>query len=774
MLLDQSSIKESILRSMAGLMLHLPSSISPSSHTMTVSPVQPTSIDLYPTCDQTLISTLSTSSYTFLQPPPSLHAAALVLAKRYLDPLATSVSETQQERLQETRRKRKRGVDDDRGANKILRLNQVHLEGFGVDQIWEQARRVLDASVLEIEGCLPNLLQDTGETEPAEEDGVTRDTSRNGRAVRFDLEGVEARKYDQDESEQGSPSIKNISVGSQISQPESDDDARESDLLDGQEDGDFLEDEDEDEIGIDDTNLRLDDRETGYQAETFVSDRHGLNDGFFSIDDFNRTSEFLEQQDVRGDPNDGAANDEEEIDWDADPMSHPVSSASILNPPKSDEEQDYNESESDGPTFGNADLNAPDTGSESDDSSSLKDTNVASNTNDIKYADFFAPPPRALTKSSRRRALPKTQPPTTNSQPISPDDVQRTISLVRRDLFEDELSPNASDSDPSPNGANSLSTHQKRQAALSAQIRQLEAANVAKRDWTLSGEARAAERPLNSLLEEDLEFERIGKPVVVVTKEVSEDIEALIKRRILAREFDEVVRRRPGSEPVVARRGRIELEDTQDKRGLAEIYEEEHLKRVDPTGHGDKRDEKVRRQHEEIERLWRDVSGKLDALSSWHYKPKPPEVNVHVVSDVPAVRMEDARPNGVGGVGELGSGSMLAPQEVYRAGEERVGGEIVAGGLPIRKEEMNREEKLRRRRREKERIKKGGGLGEKKTEGRGGFTNDGKKAKEKKGVTADLKNGGVRVIGKKGEVRDVEGKLVKGATSVKGGGGFKL
>lgn len=101
-----------------------------------------------------------------------------------------------------------------------------------------------------------------------------------------------------------------------------------------------------------------------------------------------------------------------------------------------------------------------------------------------------------------------------------------------------------------------------------------------------------------------MDFERAGKPVTIVIKEVSEDIEALIKRRILARDFDEVIRRRLGAVPAPeVRRGKLELEDTRDKRGLAEVYEEEHLARIDLTGHVDRRDAKLRRQHEEIERL---------------------------------------------------------------------------------------------------------------------------------------------------------------------------
>ena len=65
------------------------------------------------------------------------------------------------------------------------------------------------------------------------------------------------------------------------------------------------------------------------QAAALVKDRFGLNDGFFSIDDFNKQSQFLEDQDARGDPNDGAASDEEDIDWEGDPLATPLPTASL-------------------------------------------------------------------------------------------------------------------------------------------------------------------------------------------------------------------------------------------------------------------------------------------------------------------------------------------------------------------------------------------------------------------------------------------------------------
>lgn len=78
-----------------------------------------------------------------------------------------------------------------------------------------------------------------------------------------------------------------------------------------------------------------------------------------------------------------------------------------------------------------------------------------------------------------------------------------------------------------------MSAHEKRMAALSEQIRELEMENVGPRDWTLMGEATARSRPSNALLEQDLDFDRAARPVPQVTEEKVSSIEALIKKRIL-------------------------------------------------------------------------------------------------------------------------------------------------------------------------------------------------------------------------------------------------
>ncbi|KAI9835529.1 MAG: hypothetical protein M1819_001980 [Sarea resinae] len=738
------------------------SSTTTTSHTLSADPCQPPPTDLHPASTQALVSTLSGAPHTFLQPPPSLHSAALVLAKRYLDPLASSVSQAQLQRQRESRKKRKRGEDDDVGQ--LLQFNRLYLDGFGTPQVWEQARRVIDATREEVQRDLSQISMSKGA-----QDKITNGQSSEQadvRMIRFGEDGFE-------ESSSGEDSLGEEGVDWEY---DGEDTAR-GEGFDGEEDESAEEDEEDDASADEHDDLEMDnsDFDNGSEAEeaeeAFLPDKHGLNDGFFSIDDFNKQSEFLEQQDAAGDPNDGGASDEEDIDWDADPMSSKPDRTAD-GKVNQDGGEDEDEDEEDGPTFGNADLYAPE-GASDDEVEDIDEVGEemdaahgGDNTNEVYYTDFFAPPPRKAGKKSRK---PKTAKAPMPEKENNEENLQRTMSAVRRDLFEDDLSADEEDSAAELGASDPKSrrsTHERRQAKIKEEIRKLEAANVAKRDWTLSGEARAADRPMNSLLEEDLDFERTGKPVPVITTEVSEDIEALIKRRILNQEFDEVIRRRPDSlaTPEV-RRGRFELDDTKPQQSLAELYEQDHLKATDPS-YLDQRDEKLKKQHAEIEALWRDVSAKLDALSSWHYRPKPPAPSMNVVADVATISMEDARPTAGG---EVGGASMLAPQEVYAPGKETAGaGEVVPkSGIPVNREEMTREEKLRRRRREKVRIHKRGLTA---TPGRA----ESKKGKERKEVVSDLKKGGVKVIGRKGEIRDVEGKKIKPQQAGFGGGGFKL
>lgn len=700
-----------------------------------------------------LFETLRSAPQSFLQPTLPLYTDALAYLKHTLDPLAAEISSVRQTRLRENRKKRKRGERD--SGDDVLKIKQIHTEGFTVEQVWEQASRVLDAARSEAERALDNAVA---------QGMVQADSLQRGDVLGHDLE-------DEDDMKDESAGSEDLDLDGEDQENEGVD-WEDDDELEQENAQEILEDDEDIHMGEDDDFMDEDVIGNDQPPDEFVADKFGLNDGFFSIDDFNRRSDFLEQQDARGE-DDGAASDEEDVDWDADPLAglDPAANSAISKTLESDEEDDE-----DGPTFGD-----PDAMSEDDDDGvdggEMDAMGGLSNTNHVMYADFFAPPAQRKRKTKSGRPNPHNFP--ADDQPRAAkdddgDDMERTMAAVHRDLFNDDESDEETDegkqsADPS-DPKSRRSTHERRKAALAEEIRKLEAANVAKREWTLSGEARAVDRPMNSLLEEDLDFERAGKPVPVITAEVSESIEDLIKRRILAHDFQDIIRRRPDDLATGkdGKRGRldIQLDDNKSKKGLAEEYEEEHLRRTDPN-FVDVKDEKLKKEEKEIEALWKKVSSDLDSLSSWHFRPKQPIPQLDIRVDAPAISMEDARPSAGG---EVAAASQLAPQEVYRAGEAAKGtAEEIVGksGLPSGKEEMSREERKRRRRREKERIRKGN-VNEP-------THNVSKAAKEKKDMLGELKKGDVRVIGKKGDVKNLDGREVQNhANGIQGAGKYKL
>ena len=684
--------------------------------------------------------------------------------------MAGQLGDEQVERQKESRRKRKRG-ERITGVEESLKIRRIHMEEFETKQVWEQSRRVIDAIREDAERAWSNIKG----MEIEDEDGV----NANGDG------GLELLEYDDDGGLEVGSSGDGLSNGEQeeiSGDGETREEFEEPADMSGEDSeelpNDLKEDDDyEDEGDVDES-----------FGGVFVEDPHGLNDGFFSIDEFNKQTEFLEQQDAAADPYTGEASDEEDIDWDANPMTiatRPTENSrrAVENRTRDgedDEDEEMEDEDGDGPTFGNMDLSVPEGNSDDGDGDGVVDEAVEAvgdNTNEILYKEFFEPPPRKAGKGERqanylaRQGRKRLDADTQNYEA----NIERAMADVRRDLFHD--GPDQDDSedalsrvDPS-DPKSRRSTHERRQAKLAEEIRRLEAASVAKREWALSGEARAVDRPMNSLIEENLDFEHTGKPVLEVTAEISESIEELIKRRILSQEFDEVIRRRPDASATGAntRRGTFELDDSKPQQSLAEIYEEEHVKVHNPDTYISKADEKVRKEEKEIEALWKDVTAKLDALSSWHYKPKPAAPSLTVVADVPTVSMEDAQPATASGIN--GGESMLAPQEIYMSGKEKESiekGEVVPkSGVPVARQEMTREEKLRRRRREKERTRKRGGV--EATQKLGG-----KKAQQKREVIGELKKGGVKVIDRKGNVRDVDGNRVQAAAVLKGAGAFKL
>ncbi|KAK8025388.1 U3 small nucleolar ribonucleoprotein Mpp10 [Apiospora arundinis] len=739
-----------------------------SSHTLTHAPDissnnSSSHLDLSRTSGAFVMSTAllealqSGNRHGFLQPNTAVPNASLQLVKSTLDSYAGQLSDEQQQRLKEANKKRKRA--DAAPKNDVLKIRKLHIEGFESSQIWQQARRIISSALEDSQDALEDLQL----ADQIESDGVDGEQSSDEELSGEDLEDEELDGLSE-EDVSGSDE--------DIEEDEEEVSFDEAGMMDDMEDDDEVE-LDGEEYEFDEEEGDEEDEEDEEEAEPLVEDPNGLNDGFFSIDDFNKQTQWFENQDARADPNtDAASDDEDEVDWHGDPFATKPGSKGAKSKKSEDddglpedEEDDDDEEDEAGPTFGNMDLDAPEGESDEEAMDDMDDDDMDDglNANDVFYKDFFAPPAKkGKDGKPRKPRQPK------YSEPNDAE-VETAMATARRDLFEDESEHDDSEDALSEVDAGDpkarRSAHERKQAKLAEEIRRLEAANVGEKKWVLSGEASAADRPKHSLLDEDLDYEHAGKPVPVITAEISESIEDMIKRRIIAQEFDEVIRRRPDSlDPNANRRGLVELDDTKNKQSLAEIYEEEHIKNTNPDTYVSKADEKARKEEKELEQMWKEICGKLDSLSSWHYKPKPVAPSLTVVADVATVSMEDAQPATAQGVS--GGDQTLAPQEIYKAGKDNAEkGEIVAkSGLPVARQELSRDEKARRHRREKERIRKAGGNDRKPLGGR---------AQSKKDTIADLKKGGVRVINKKGEVLDMEGNKARDAQALSSGN-FKL
>ncbi|XP_068428698.1 U3 small nucleolar ribonucleoprotein protein MPP10 [Clinocottus analis] len=209
----------------------------------------------------------------------------------------------------------------------------------------------------------------------------------------------------------------------------------------------------------------------------------------------------------------------------------------------------------------------------------------------------------------------------------------------------------------------SKSSFEKRQERMSEKIGEFEQAALAQKSWQLSGEVTAQTRPENSMLEEDVEFEQTGRMAPSITEETTLQLEDIIKQRIKDQAFDDVVRKEKPKEEVFEYKKRLTLDHEKSKQSLAEIYEQEYLKQ-----NQQKTEEQENPAHVEIQKLMDTLFLKLDALSNFHFTPKPPVPEVKVVSNLPSVTMEEVAPV------SASDATLLAPEEIK---EKNKAGEIL-------------------------------------------------------------------------------------------------
>ncbi len=214
-----------------------------------------------------------------------------------------------------------------------------------------------------------------------------------------------------------------------------------------------------------------------------------------------------------------------------------------------------------------------------------------------------------------------------------------------------------------------LSSHAKQLQKLKEQTISIEQDMMSEKPWKMMGEAKGTDRATDSLLESTPEFEVAFKPPPILTPEHAANIEEMIKKRIIGEDWDDIV---PRELPDIGghKRGGDTPEVSQEKSklGLGELYEREYLKKTagyDRDAHEKQTEEDAAK--EEMKQLFATLCSQLDALSNYHFAPRPVADMADVQSreDTPAIAMEEVLPL------HVSQSRGVAPEEVYAAGKGR-------------------------------------------------------------------------------------------------------
>ena len=223
------------------------------------------------------------------------------------------------------------------------------------------------------------------------------------------------------------------------------------------------------------------------------------------------------------------------------------------------------------------------------------------------------------------------------------------------------------------------------QEKLRTQIETLENDMISEKPWQMKGEIPGTARPLDSLLDSTPEFEIAAKQAPAITVERTADLEEVIKKRILDEDWDDVV---PRELPDVAwntKKGELpEVAQEKSKLSLGELYEREYLKKVAgydvDAAEKETEEDKVKN---EMRTLFANLCSKLDALSNYHFVPRPvaDEAEIRPVAK-PAIAMEEVLPL------HVSDARGVAPEEVHGTKRGREG--VLRGDSELEQEDKKR------------------------------------------------------------------------------------
>ncbi|KAK9506499.1 hypothetical protein O3M35_008427 [Rhynocoris fuscipes] len=263
---------------------------------------------------------------------------------------------------------------------------------------------------------------------------------------------------------------------------------------------------------------------------------------------------------------------------------------------------------------------------------------------------------------------------------------QEDHQLKNTDMLEidEEMRSEESDSSERHEVKESKSAFELKEEKKKRKITKLEEDLLKSKPWTLQGEVDASQRPFNSLLEEVVEVDLSQRPPPVITRKRTKKLHNIICEIILNKSFDDVEKKQKPVSNVNEFKNKIVLDQEKSKLSLAEIYEKKYLKEMENKSTEEK-EETESAEKKEIRELMHSVITKLQALSNLYFTPKPAIPELRVVSNLPAVAIEEVGPIAIS------HDKLLAPEEISG----------ISKRLDMDKEERTATDKKRERRKKK-------------------------------------------------------------------------